>query len=151
MVGPDIATILNCTPSSGFPPFYFKHTTVYLLSKKPSLDPSVLSNCRPISKLPFLSKILEKILSTQLISFMNDNQIFEKFQSDFHSQHSTQTTLVQVSHDLLLAVDSGLFSVLLLLDLSSAFDIANHDVLISHLKKSWRPRCGAGLVHFFFV
>lgn len=60
---------------------------------KPSLDASVLNNFRPISKLPFLSKILEKIISTQLISFLNNNDIFEKFQSGFRSLHSTETPL----------------------------------------------------------
>ncbi len=74
-VGPDILAIINCSLNSGIFPSNFKHSLVYLLLKKPSLDSSVLSNFRSISKLPFLSKILEKIVSTQLISFMNNNQL----------------------------------------------------------------------------
>ena len=86
---------------------------------------------------------LEKIVSTQLISLMNDNHIFEKFQSGFHSLHSTETALVEVANDLLLAADSGLYSILILLDLSSAFDRVDHNVLIS--------QCGCGLVHLLSV
>ncbi len=61
-VGPDILTIINRSLSAGIFPSFFKHATVYPLLKKPSLDPCVLENFRPISKLPFLSKILEKIV-----------------------------------------------------------------------------------------
>lgn len=77
------------------------------LLKKSALDPSVLSNFRPISKLPFLSKILEKVLM-QLISFMNNNLLYEKFQSGFYSLHSTKTALIKVSNDLLLTPPEGL-------------------------------------------
>ncbi|KAF7646276.1 hypothetical protein LDENG_00190480, partial [Lucifuga dentata] len=63
----------------------------------------------------------------QLISFTSDNQIFDRFQSGFHTLHSTETALIRVSNGLLLATDEGLYSVLILLDLSSAFDIVDHN------------------------
>ena len=59
---------------------------------------------------------------------MNDNHIFEKFQSASCSLRSTETALVKVANDLLLAADAGMYSLLILLDLSSTFDTVDHNV-----------------------
>ncbi len=55
MIGPHILAIINCSLSSGIFPACFKYAAIFPLLKKASLDPSNLSNFRPISKLPFLS------------------------------------------------------------------------------------------------
>ncbi len=65
---------------------------------------------------------------------MNQNNLFEKFQSGFCFLHSTETALVKVTTNLLLAANTGQHSILILLDLSSAFNTVNHDDLISCLK-----------------
>lgn len=133
-VGPFLLRLVNTALSSGCVPSAFKHAVVQPLIKKSNLDPDVLSNYRPISKLPFLSKVLEKVVCSQLQCHIELNDIGEKFQSAFKSRHSTETALLRVFNDLLLTVDSGKSAVLLLLDLTAAFDTVDHQVLLSRLE-----------------
>lgn len=71
--------------------------------------------------LPFISKVLEKILLEQLQHFLSSNGISEIFQSGFKSAHSTESALLRVLNDIYLSTDSGDSVILILLDLSAAF------------------------------
>jgi len=96
-----------------------------------------LSNFRPLSRLPFLSNVLEKVVSNQFNFFFKHKfSIYEKFQADSKPHHSTETALLRFINNLLLAVHSGKSALLVLLDLSSAFDTVNHSILLSRLKQS---------------
>ncbi len=135
-VGPCILDIINKSLSEGTVPEYFKHATIKPLLKQHNLDVTVLSNFRPISNLPFISKILEKVVFNQFMSYLDLNSVFETFQSGFRKQHSrpTESALLRVLNDILLSIDTGNSVVLLLLDLSAAFDTVDHSILISHLE-----------------
>ena len=106
---------------------------IILMLKKPSLDKNLLKNYRPISNLPFLSKILEKVVLHKLLSHLQENNLSNPFQSAYRSGCSTETVLLRIVNDILSALDNDNISVLLLLDLSAAFDTLDHQILLSRL------------------
>ena len=146
-VGPIVNIVINSSLSSGAVPLNFKQAVVQPLIKKPGLDPAVLANFRPISKLPFISKILEKVVHCQLTSFLEEHNILEVFQSGFKTLHSTESALLRVFNDIFLATDSGDCVILVLLDLTAAFDTVDHDTLISRLEQ-WVGIRGTALEWF---
>ena len=134
-ISPLILAITNSSLQSGHVPSIFKHATIQPLLKKPSLDPNDHNNYRPISKLPFLSKVLEKIVFTQISAYLHSFTILDKFQSGFRTLHSTESALLKVNNDILRTVDDGSCAILVLLDLSAAFDTINHCTLLTRLEE----------------
>jgi hypothetical protein len=130
---PAITNIVNVSFASGqFPP-QIKTALVKPLLKKAQLDPELLSNYRPVSNLPFISKIIERAVSTRLFSHMNENHLMDEMQSAYKVGHSTETALLRVQNDILTAVDKGKGIFAIFLDLSAAFDTIDHQVLLTFL------------------
>lgn len=134
---PHITTIINDSLSTGVFPLEYKSAIVRPLLKKNSLDPNCLKNYRPVSNLSFLSKLLEKIVLSQLLEHLNENNLLDPHQSAYRAGHCTETALLKVANDLLSALDKKHVSVLSLLDLSAAFDTIDHDILFSRLQTSF--------------
>ena len=126
-------TNINTSLTTGFVSRDLKTAIVKPLLKKPSLDKNLLKNYRPISNLPFLSKILEKVVLHKLLSHLQENNLSNHFQSAYRAGHSTETNLLRIINDILSALDNDNISVLLLLDLSAAFDTIDHQILLSRL------------------
>ena len=146
-IGTPLLNLINASLTSGYVPQSFKIAVIKPILKKPNLDPNDLSNYRPISNLPFPSKILEKAVTKQLCSFLQSNSTLEVFQSGFRPHHSTETALLKVLNDLLLSSDKGFISLFVLLDLSAAFDTIDHLILIDRLK-NLIGLCGQALSWF---
>ena len=113
-----------------------KYAIIKPILKKTSLDPDVLTYYRPISQLPIISKIMERIVSRQLIYYLEDNNLLGPFQRAYRKTYSTETALNHITEMLYNSLDYSHCAQLLLLDLSSAFDTLNHNIgiiLIEHI------------------
>jgi len=92
-----------------------------------------MKNYRPVSNLPFLSKLLKRVAQKRLQEFLDSNNLMPVTQSAYCKYHSTETAVTKVYNDLLLAADEGDVSALCLLDLTAAFDAVGHDLLMLRL------------------
>ena len=92
-----------------------------------------MNNYRPVSNLCFIAKILEKLVLSQVSSYLNSHNLYNTCQSAYRPGHSTETALLKVVNDLFLSLNKGNISVLALLDFSSAFDTIDHPILVHRL------------------
>ena len=96
-------------------------------------DRSDKSNYRPISILPVISRLFEKLIADQLYQYMNENDMFSSNQSGFRRLHSTLTCLLKNTDDWYSGLDLGKLVGLVFIDLKKAFDTVNHDILCHKL------------------
>jgi hypothetical protein len=131
---PIITTIVNNSLLTGIVPDSFKEAPVTPLLKKSSLDCNISKNYRPVSNLSFISKILEKVVASQLNQHLTRNDLHEPFQSAYRKAHSTETALLKVQNDVIRAVGERKIVLLVMLDLSAAFDTVDHECLLATLE-----------------
>ena len=130
---PVLTNITNKTLKEGMPTA-MRVASVTPILKKPHLDAEVLKNYRPISNLSFVSKLTEKIVAERLISHLQNKNLQEPLQSAYRKHCSTETALLKVQDDILKNLDKRKGVVLLLLDLSAAFNTVDHGTLINTLE-----------------
>ncbi len=90
-LGSFVLNIITDSLCCGMVPAAFKMAAVTPVPKKTPVDFDNLNNFRPISNLPFIAKILERIVTSQLHTHLIDNNLFEALQSGFRKLHSTET------------------------------------------------------------
>ena len=134
---PVLTCIVNASLSCADFPKELKKAFLTPLIKKLTLDCEILKNYRPVSNLSFISKLIERIVCVQLIEHLEANGLYELFQSAYRQLHSTETALLRVQNDLLQAVDTEGGAILVLLDLSAAFDTIDHQKLLNLLDRSF--------------
>ena len=104
--------------------------------KKSSLPPNDLKNYRPVSGLGFISKLVERVVASQLNDHVSLNGLENVRQSAYKLGHSTESALLSIKNDVLLAFAKGEATAVVLLDQSAAFDTIDHDTLLNSLS-SW--------------
>ncbi len=92
-VVPALTHIINKSIHTGIFPSAFKQARITPLLKKPTLNPTLLRNYRPVSCFPFIAKTLEQVLFIQVAAFLTQNNLLDSNQSGFRSGHSTETAL----------------------------------------------------------
>ena len=81
--------------------------------------------------------MIKKAVSYQLTNHLRDNDLEESLQSAYKTLHSTETALVKAHNDIVSAIDNQSYIILLLLDLSAAFDTVGHKILLQTLLSLW--------------
>ena len=128
---PYITHIVNfCIAYSVFPTEW-KHAQVVPLPK--IANPTTFKELRPISILSTLSKILERVITEQLQTYLNTNGIIPPNQSGFRQGFSCATALLDLTDTIISSIDEGQIGALVMLDYTKAFDTINHPILLSVL------------------
>lgn len=132
MLLPIITNVVNSSLSLGHFPSDWKTALVDPRLKKTKQGTS-LSNLRPVSNLQYLSKLVESAVYDQTTDHVTQSGLYPILQSAYRLGHSTETALLKIQNDILAAMDNQRVTLLVLLDLSAAFDTIDHQVLLNRL------------------
>ena len=130
-IGDVILHIINTCILRSDIPHHWKHSIVHPIFK--SGNPSDPTNFRPISLVPVIMKVVERVIHKQLYRYLSQNHLLANTQHGFRPRHSTETALLSVTDRILAATDRGEVSMLCLVDLSKCFDVINHELLLAKL------------------
>ena len=96
-------------------------------------DPGECNNYRPISILPIVMKVFEKIVEHQVSEFIDSHNLITNFQSGFRKKHSTDTAVLEVTDFIFNELDKGKHVGAVLIDFKKAFDTVDHTILLKKL------------------
>ena len=108
------------------------------------MDKNALKNYRPVSNLSFISKVVEKVVASRLLTHLELNDLSNPNQSAYRKNHSTETTSLKITNDITTNMEKKRVTVLTLLDLLAVFDTIDHAALLK-LLSSWFGISGIAL------
>ena len=128
IVAPSLTSVVSKSILTGIYPNDWKEAKVTPLFKKGlKSDPN---NYRPISLIPVVSKVFEKIVYNKRYHYLDDNKLLLGCQSGFRSLHSTLTALLEVTDAWSVNIDNGLLNGVVFIDLTKAFDTSDHEIIL---------------------
>ena len=131
IVGPSLAYIFKSCIDAEIFPNEWKIAKVTPLFNKGSKREQ--GNYRPISVLPLVSKVFEKIIYHQLHDYLQENRLLNTYQCGFRSMHSTTTALLETTNNWSININNGLLNGVLFIDLKKAFDTIDHEIILRKL------------------
>ena len=97
-------------------------------------DPEIISNYRPISKLPYLSKIIEKCLKSRLVNYFYRHNLWNNIQFGFQKGLSTQDAVIHLTEKIYENLNDKLSTVAVYIDFSKCFDTLNRNILLRKME-----------------
>ena len=134
---PFFTFLVNSTFNESCFPNLLKHAAITPVIKDKNGDSEAYKNYRPVSNLSFLSKLLEKVVYDQITAHLQFNNSYAKFQSGYRKKHSCETAMFKVVGDIQTNTCLMQSTALILLDLSSAFDTLDHNILLERLFQNY--------------
>ena len=132
-ISSNLTKLINMSLNSGIYPIDWKSAMVKPLFKKGDMQSII--NYRPISVLPVVSKIIEKIVHKQLYDYLSSHKVLNDSQFGFRPGHSTSSALGSMTDNWLRAIDDGQIIGSIFIDLRRAFDTVDTKLLLIKLHK----------------
>lgn len=131
VIAQHIADIINDSLSSGVFPYALKKSTIIPIQKKSGTI--LINEHRPINMLPVFEKLIEKLTYSQLIEYVNKNQLLADHQSGFRRKHSCETAINDVLYEWKDALDKSKIIIAVFLDFRRAFETIEPQIMLNKL------------------